>query len=159
MSVVASPSRVRPLVRARSLSVRIGGVPVLEQVDLDVAPGELLVVSGEPGSGKTTLLRCVAGDISATGGSVWVYGANPSDGRPEDAVAMVWQDRDARLAGAPPVDRPLRLSAGQAPAGSHRRGRVRENVRQHVHARAPVDPGAADPVGDLPGARGRARPR
>ena len=92
MSAVASPSRVRPLVRARGLSVRLGGVPVLEQIDLDVAPGELLVVTGEPGSGKTTLLRCVAGDLGATGGSVWVYGATPGDGRPEDAVAMVWQD-------------------------------------------------------------------
>ena len=92
MSAVASPSRVRPLVRARGLSVRLGGVPVLEQIDLDVAPGELLVVTGEPGSGKTTLLRCVAGDIGATDGSVWVYGATPGDGRPEDTVAMVWQD-------------------------------------------------------------------
>jgi signal transduction histidine kinase len=89
---VASPARVRPLVRARGLSVRLGGVSVLEQIDLDVAPGELLVVTGEPGSGKTTLLRCVAGDIGASDGSVWVYGGTPGDDRPEDAVAMVWQD-------------------------------------------------------------------
>ncbi len=92
MSVLASPSRVRPLVRARGLSVRLGGVPVLKDVDLDVAPGELVVVTGEPGSGKTTLLRCVAGDLGASDGSVWVYEAGPGDGRPEDAVAMVWQD-------------------------------------------------------------------
>ena len=92
MSVAASPARVRPFVRARDLSVRLGGVPVLEQIDLEVAPGELVVVTGEPGSGKTTLLRCVAGDIGATTGSVWVYGSSPADERPEDSVAMVWQD-------------------------------------------------------------------
>ena len=92
MSVAASPSPVRPLVRARGLSVRLSGVPVLEQVNLDVAPGELVVVTGEPGSGKTTLLRSVAGDVGASDGSVWVYDASPADGRPEDSVAMVWQD-------------------------------------------------------------------
>jgi signal transduction histidine kinase/ABC-type multidrug transport system ATPase subunit len=93
MSVLTSaPSRVRPLVRARGLSIRLGGVPVLEQVDLDVAPGELVVVTGEPGSGKTTLLRCVAGDIDPTAGSVWVYGGGAGGAPSEDAVAMVWQD-------------------------------------------------------------------
>jgi signal transduction histidine kinase/ABC-type multidrug transport system ATPase subunit len=92
MSVVAFPGRVRPLVRARGLSVRLGGTPVLEQIDLEVAPGELVVVTGEPGSGKTTLLRCIAGDIAPSDGSAWVYGPSPAGGRAEDAVAMVWQD-------------------------------------------------------------------
>jgi signal transduction histidine kinase/ABC-type multidrug transport system ATPase subunit len=101
MNVVAPAiPRVRPLVRARDLSVRLGGASVLEQVDLDVAPGELVAVTGEPGSGKTTLLRCIAGDIEPTLGSVWVYGGVGGDGRAaaggagraEDAVAMVWQD-------------------------------------------------------------------
>ena len=93
MSVVTSaPSRVQPLVQARGLSVRLGGVPVLEQVDLEVAPGELVVVTGEPGSGKTTLLRSVAGDIAPSAGSVRVYGAGAGDGRAGGAVAMVWQD-------------------------------------------------------------------
>lgn len=94
MNVVASaPSRVRPLVRARDLGVRMGGTRVLGQIDLEVAPGELAVVTGEPGSGKTTLLRCIAGDVPATTGSVWVYDRSGAQlGRPEDAVAMVWQD-------------------------------------------------------------------
>jgi signal transduction histidine kinase/ABC-type multidrug transport system ATPase subunit len=92
MSVAASPPRVRPLVRARGLGVRLGGVAVLEQVDLQVAPGELVVITGEPGSGKTTLLRCIAGDIEPSEGSAWVYGPRPGADSPEDAVAMVWQD-------------------------------------------------------------------
>ena len=94
MNVIApARSHVRPLVRARALGVRMGGTRVLEQIDLEVAPGQLVVVTGEPGSGKTTLLRCIAGDVPATAGSMWVYDRSGAHmGRPEDAVAMVWQD-------------------------------------------------------------------
>jgi signal transduction histidine kinase/ABC-type multidrug transport system ATPase subunit len=93
MNVVASATpRVRPLVRARGLSVRLGGASVLEDVDLDVAAGELVVVTGEPGSGKTTLLRCIAGDLDPTLGSVGVDAEVGADGPVNDAVAMVWQD-------------------------------------------------------------------
>ncbi|HEV2449074.1 MAG TPA: ATP-binding cassette domain-containing protein [Thermoplasmata archaeon] len=45
----------------RGLSVRLGDAPVLESVDLDVPPGQTLVVLGPNGSGKTTLLRSIAG--------------------------------------------------------------------------------------------------
>ena len=92
MVVASAPTRVRPLVRARELSVRLSGTGVLEDVSLDVAPGELIVVTGEPGSGKTTLLRCVAGDIAATDGAVWVYGVGAGGASSENRVAMVWQD-------------------------------------------------------------------
>lgn len=47
--------------RAEGLTVRRGGVLILQGVDLELAPGERLGVFGPSGSGKTTLLRALAG--------------------------------------------------------------------------------------------------
>ncbi len=43
----------------RGVSKRLGGVPVLRRIDLDVQPGTVAVVAGPSGSGKSTLLRCI----------------------------------------------------------------------------------------------------
>jgi sulfonate transport system ATP-binding protein len=45
----------------RGLSKAFGAELVLDHVDLDIAPGELLALLGPSGSGKTTLLRLLAG--------------------------------------------------------------------------------------------------
>ncbi|WP_460447105.1 ABC transporter ATP-binding protein [Angustibacter aerolatus] len=43
---------------------------VVDTVDLEVAPGEVLVLAGSNGSGKTTLLRVLAGVLDPDAGSV-----------------------------------------------------------------------------------------
>jgi len=48
------------------------GTPVLDGIDLEVFPGELVSVVGPPGCGKSTLLRIVAGLAGPTGGIVAV---------------------------------------------------------------------------------------
>jgi ABC-2 type transport system ATP-binding protein len=48
--------------------------PVLDAVDLELAPGTATAISGRNGAGKTTLLRVAAGLISAERGSVTVCG-------------------------------------------------------------------------------------
>jgi NitT/TauT family transport system ATP-binding protein len=45
------------------------GAPVLDAVDLEVAPGEILTVVGPSGCGKSTLLRTLAGLLSPLAGS------------------------------------------------------------------------------------------
>jgi zinc transport system ATP-binding protein len=49
------------LVQAQGLTVRHGGRAVLQDVDLAIAPGEIVTVIGPNGSGKTTLLRALLG--------------------------------------------------------------------------------------------------
>ena len=58
------------MIRARGLEKRYGRKRVLRGVDLDLAPGGFLVVTGPNGSGKTTLLRLCAGLALPSGGAL-----------------------------------------------------------------------------------------
>jgi heme ABC exporter ATP-binding subunit CcmA len=60
------------VIRARQLSRRFGDRRVIDRLDLDVAAGEFLLLTGPNGSGKTTLLRLVAGLLAPTGGTIEV---------------------------------------------------------------------------------------
>lgn len=60
--------------QVRGLGAAWGSVPVLTQVDLDVADGEFVVLMGPNGSGKTTLLRCLVGLETPTTGSIALRG-------------------------------------------------------------------------------------
>ena len=64
----------------RALTVRFGGVVALEDVDLDVRPGEVLGLIGPNGAGKTTFIDAVTGFVSASPGSTVVLGDRTIDG-------------------------------------------------------------------------------
>lgn len=63
---------MEPLLSIRSVAKRFGARVVLQEISLDVAPGEFLTILGESGSGKTTLLRLVAGFESLDEGQIWL---------------------------------------------------------------------------------------
>jgi ABC-type sugar transport system ATPase subunit len=48
--------------------------PAVDDLSLDVAPGEFMVIMGESGSGKTTLLRLIAGLEKADEGNIFLGG-------------------------------------------------------------------------------------
>ena len=62
------------MIKIRGLSKRYGDFDALKGVDLDVAPGEFLVVLGPSGAGKSTLLRCINRLTDPTQGEVVVDG-------------------------------------------------------------------------------------
>ncbi len=79
MSVHADSGAPTPLISVRSLSKSFAGpggrpLPVLDDINLDVAEGEFVALLGRSGSGKSTLLRCIAGLMAPTAGEVQFRG-------------------------------------------------------------------------------------
>ena len=65
-------SDVQPLVRARNVQKSYGDNEVLKGIDLDVFPGEVVVILGPSGSGKSTFLRCINHLEDMNAGSIMV---------------------------------------------------------------------------------------
>jgi ABC-type polar amino acid transport system ATPase subunit len=87
-----------PLISLRGLGKRFGSHQALRGIDLDVAPGSVLVLIGPSGSGKSTLIRCINGLVRPDEGSLTVAG-KPVDIHKESAwqvlrteIGMVFQD-------------------------------------------------------------------
>ena len=65
-------------VQIENLSHSFGSKQVLENVSLEVAPGEIVCLLGASGSGKSTLLRIIAGLLPLQQGTVRIFGLPPA---------------------------------------------------------------------------------
>ena len=63
-----------PKIKLRDVKKAFGPKVVLDGIDLDVAPGESVVVIGGSGTGKSVMLKCILGLLRADSGSVQVDG-------------------------------------------------------------------------------------
>jgi polar amino acid transport system ATP-binding protein len=63
---------VKPLIRFEGVEKRYGNAVVLDNLHLDVLPGEKLSLIGPSGSGKTTILRILMTLEKIEGGHVWI---------------------------------------------------------------------------------------
>jgi branched-chain amino acid transport system ATP-binding protein len=70
-----------PLLATRGLSKHFGGLRAVDEVELELAAGEILGVIGPNGAGKTTLFSLIAGSLPPTAGEVQMRGFKVS-GRP-----------------------------------------------------------------------------
>lgn len=62
------------MIRIRGLHKRLGGRAVLDGVDLDIGPGESVVVIGRSGTGKSVLLKHILGLMAPDAGSIEIDG-------------------------------------------------------------------------------------
>jgi len=62
-----------PLLRISTLTKRFGGFIALDNVSVDIRPGERFGLIGPNGSGKTTLINCISGAFRTEAGTV-VFG-------------------------------------------------------------------------------------
>ena len=65
---------VDPIVKIRGLKKSYGSHVVLDGIDFDIAPSQVVVVIGPSGSGKSTFLRCCNGLEQAEGGTIDICG-------------------------------------------------------------------------------------
>lgn len=75
-----------PLVSVRNLRRSFGGVPAVDGVSFDVAPGEIVALIGPNGSGKSTTANIVTGALHCDGGSLVVDGHDVTN-KPAHAIA------------------------------------------------------------------------
>jgi polar amino acid transport system ATP-binding protein len=69
---VSNRSQGRPVISLSGVSKAFGATRVLNEINLDVRAGEVLVLIGASGSGKSTVLRIMAGLETTDSGEVWV---------------------------------------------------------------------------------------
>ena len=74
---------------------------MLHDVDLDLHPGDLAVLSGASGAGKSTLAAAIAGLLAAADGSVTLGTASPADPAWRSRVGFVPQHGDNHVLLAP----------------------------------------------------------
>ena len=109
------------------VTLDLGGKTILENISLDVKPGEFLCIIGASGCGKTTALRLAAGLYQPTSGRV-TFDEEPML-MPRRDIAIVFQDYGKALL-------PWRTAAGNVSlaleasgvASSRRATRIRYRV-------------------------------
>jgi branched-chain amino acid transport system ATP-binding protein len=101
------------LLQVDKLTAGFGMTPVLFEVDLELASGELVALIGANGAGKSTLLGALSGLVRVSSGTVRLEGRPLTGLRPEMIVAsgMVHVPQGRRLFGTMTVERNLLLGA------------------------------------------------
>jgi iron complex transport system ATP-binding protein len=87
-----------PVLAAEGVGFGYGASPVLSDIDLALAPGELVGLIGPNGAGKTTLVRCLAGVLAPHAGRVLLDGGPlAARTRHERARAVAFVPQDPRV--------------------------------------------------------------
>jgi L-arabinose transport system ATP-binding protein len=123
----ARPSAT-PIFRAQGISKGFPNVQALDDVSLDIYPGEVLALIGENGAGKSTLLRILNGDYQPDAGAMLLAGepvSFPSPRAAHDAgVRVIYQEPEI----IPTVSVAENIYVGELP----RRGRMVDWKRLHT---------------------------
>jgi len=75
-----------PKIRLSGVKKRFGEKVVLDGVDLDVAPGESVIIIGGSGTGKSVTLKCILGLLEPEAGTIEIDG--------EDATKLAGRERE-----------------------------------------------------------------
>jgi branched-chain amino acid transport system ATP-binding protein len=77
-----------PLIEARKLTMRFGGVTAIADVDLTVAEGELRCLIGPNGAGKSTFFKMLTGQLMPSEGEILFRGTRINGFEPHDIARL-----------------------------------------------------------------------
>ncbi|SPF39848.1 fused D-ribose transporter subunits of ABC superfamily: ATP-binding components [Candidatus Sulfopaludibacter sp. SbA4] len=87
-----------PLLEARDVSKRFGGVAALRHAQFSLRPGEVHALIGENGAGKSTLAKILAGSVKPDAGRILIDGQPAAIASPLDAqrlgIGIIYQELD-----------------------------------------------------------------
>ena len=102
-----------PLVELRNMSVSFGGVHAVNDVTVDLYPGEIVGIVGGNGAGKSTLIKTLSGAQRADSGQIFIDGEPVSINTPRDAKALGVETIYQTLALADNLDSPSNMFLGR----------------------------------------------
>jgi D-xylose transport system ATP-binding protein len=89
-------SEPKPILSLKGISKHFGAVAALDDINLDIYPGEVVALVGDNGAGKSTLIKILAGAHEPSSGSISFEGNEINMEKPSDAlelgIATVFQD-------------------------------------------------------------------
>jgi D-xylose transport system ATP-binding protein len=74
-----------PLVEMRNVSISFGGIKAVDDVSIDLHPGEVVGLLGHNGAGKSTLIKCLSGAYQMDSGEIYINGKKTQINNPRDA--------------------------------------------------------------------------
>jgi ribose transport system ATP-binding protein len=80
----------------KNISKHFGGVKALENVSLQIEPGEVHALVGENGAGKSTLMKILSGAYMRDSGQIFIDGkeariTNPKESK-DQGIAIIYQE-------------------------------------------------------------------
>ena len=106
-------AQATPLVEMRNINISFGGLHAVQDVTIDVFPGELVGLVGHNGAGKTTLMRALSGAHPADSGDILINGKPVTIKNPRDAKNMAIETIYQNLALAENIDAPGNMFLGR----------------------------------------------
>lgn len=102
-----------PLVEFKHLSKSFGGLHAVQDVNLDLFPGEVVGVVGHNGAGKSVLMKMLSGALKRDSGEIRIHGNVAKINNPRDARALGIETIYQTLALADNLDAPANLFLGR----------------------------------------------
>ncbi|ROU00176.1 ATP-binding cassette domain-containing protein [Histidinibacterium lentulum] len=78
-------ARGTPLVELNNISIAFGGIQAVDDVSVDLYPGEVVGLLGHNGAGKSTLIKCLSGAYRMDKGEIRIKGQPVTINNPRDA--------------------------------------------------------------------------
>ncbi|MDD3699401.1 MAG: ATP-binding cassette domain-containing protein, partial [Atribacterota bacterium] len=71
---MVATQQTQPLISLKNVSKSFPGIQALNDISLDIFPGEIHAVLGENGAGKSTLMKILSGIVTKDSGEIFLQG-------------------------------------------------------------------------------------